>query len=366
MTGIIEGVEAREVFEKLRIGDWLFVGCVFMVVGNFIWNHNLDLILLTFSAKNMSVGLISLGLLTAIVGVVKFTINIVRTIPEDVLTTKDVKDLIKTDSPEEGIINDALAAIQERRELLIGSFLLLIGFGFWESEYDLKFPGFFFHDISAIVVSIGGCLFIFGSYKVLKGIIYFQAAISHFRKANPLISYGLIVASSLQEQVPEIILTSPPIIPLPGEIFDSIVKKSFDLLGVPSSEEGTHTIYSFLIGEEQCTVLAYGFQFAENDLSEEVSRPFVLSFIIRPPWSNQEDLATYIWDNRDNFAKFFNHLRRVRDQLKDSVDHEVLLAEMDSFRTFFTEMILTIRKKYIEAFFPQESPLPPQDRKFSV
>jgi len=353
LTGIIEGVEASEILERLRTGDWFFVGFIFMLVGNFIWDYNLDLILLTFSVKNMSVGLISLGLLSTIVGVVKITIIIVRTLPEEALTTKDVPNLTKTGSPEQGIINDVITEINERKELLSGSSLLLIGFGFWESEYDLLFPEFFFHDICAILVFIGGCLSIFGGYKVLSSIIFIQVTTSHFRRINPLISYGLIVSSSLQEQVPEIILTSPPIIPLRGEIFDSIVKKSFELLGVPSTEEGTHTIYSFLVGDEQCTVLAYGFQFAKIDSSEEGSQFFVLSFIIRPPWSNQEDLATYIWDNRDNFAKFFNNLRQVRDQLKEPLDNEVLLAEMDSFRAFFTEMILTIRKKHVEAFFPQ-------------
>lgn len=346
----IEGVDMNKIINTFRKGEWLFLGFLFMVIGYHIWENDLDIIFFTFSIHNMSVGLISLGLIIAMIGLIKLVIDIVIIPSEDQITKKDILDLMNNDSISNGIIDEIMAIVRRQVPFFSGGSLMLIGFGFWDSEFDLSLSGLPLHDISAVLVFVGGLSAIIGGIQVLTDTIEIQVTAKDLQKMNPKVSYGLVAGFSIEGQDKKTIITFPETFPLSKEILDSFIEQSFSLLGIPKTEDGIHTIFSFPVADELCTVVTYGFQFLESEPSESLNQYFILSFIIRPPWGNQEDLATFIWDDRDNFAEFFNHLHQVRDLLREPFDNKALLTAMADFRSFFSKLILTLRKKHIGIF----------------
>ncbi|MHA2225680.1 MAG: hypothetical protein ACXAC8_10780 [Candidatus Hodarchaeales archaeon] len=352
-TLIILGRDLSKVIDISRRFLWLITGCLLLVLGFQIWDSNFDLVIILFSTRNMSVGIIASGLILAFMGVIRLMIEIVMIQPEDQLTRTDIHGLIPSDIVSITFRDEISTNLRKYPGFFVGGFLMVIGFGFWGSDFDISFQGLPLSSISTIVILIGGIIVIIGAVQLLYEVVEVNSIKSGLEEVNQHISHGLVISSCLQGQEQKIPpITSPDPFPLSDDAINLLVERSFSLLGVPQTEEGTHVIYSLSILGEQCTVVTCGFRFTELESSQinTAYQYFIISFIIRPPWAKQEDLAVYIWDNQDNHREFFNRLRKIRDLVWKSAKNRVLIREITDFRSFFTKMMLTIKKKQVTAF----------------
>lgn len=323
---IIEGV-CREV--------WLLLGVIFILIGLNIWYNDIDLGILGFSVRNLSVGVVLFGLLTSIVGSIKLFSQILDIQTDEKILAQEIKKLVNEQS-DLSFSEIMYKKVREQSWLFLGGILMILGFGAWE----MVILGLSFRIISISMISIGFVITSLGGFQLLFDFLFGKITKTQVNKANDIILYGLICSSS-KGDVSEFIITEPAKLPFNDEIKTSIVKKSISACGVPQSEEGSFNTYTFSVIEEQCTVVAFCFLY-ENKQVKSVSSHFILNFVIRPPLSNREDLLQRIWGDRKKFSKLFDHMYRVRDSIKDSLDKETIHKELETLKNILTKYLILV------------------------
>ncbi|UCE13400.1 MAG: hypothetical protein JSV04_14605 [Candidatus Heimdallarchaeota archaeon] len=252
---------------------------------------------------------------------------------DEKILAQEIKRIVGEKSSDEPFSEIIYKKVQEQPWLPLGGVLMASGFGAWE----VVLLGLSLRIISISLISIGLVLTFVGAFQLLFDFLFGKITKAELEEANDIISYGVIWSSSERE----LIVTQPPKFPFIDEIQNSLVKDSVSACG----EESNLHFYAFSVADEPCVVAAFCF-LSENNTANSMDNNFILSFVIRPPWSDREKLLKHSWGDRKKFSKLFDRMSRVRDSIKDSLDEETIQKEMESLRGILTKsLILTLYKE---------------------
>jgi hypothetical protein len=185
--------------------------------------------------------------------------------------------------------------------------------------------------------TVGG----FDKKKVLTDLV--NISDTEVWEENDNVSVGLVAGFFDQIKGPVPIIFFPDRLRSSEAMLATLADRSFSTLGfVPKPEEDKHATFRFQVGGEKCTVFGYAFAF-ENPEARGGQENLSLSFIVRPPWGNLENINRFL-------SELLDHLRQIRSLMKEKSDVKLVQREMQNTRNFLTRAMLTFRKKYKKEF----------------
>ena len=157
------------------------------------------------------------------------------------------------------------------------------------------------------------------------------------------VSLGVVASFFDQVRGPVPIIVYPEKLRTSEAILATLSDRSFSTLGfVPKPDEDKLATFRFQVTGEKCSVFAYAFATVKPE-ARGGQENLTLCFLIRPPWSNLE-----------NINKFSNetleYLRKIRDLIVGQSDLKFIQKEMENLRNFYTRAMLVFRRKYKKEF----------------
>ncbi|NHJ02381.1 MAG: hypothetical protein EAX86_09625 [Candidatus Heimdallarchaeota archaeon] len=160
---------------------------------------------------------------------------------------------------------------------------------------------------------------------------------------NDNISYGIVASFFDQVKGPVPIIIYPEKLQASEAMLASLSDRSFSTLGfVNKPEEDKHATFRFQIAGEKTTIFGYAFAIA-NPEARGGQENLSISFIIRPPWGNLENINKFL-------TELLEHLRKMRSLIEDQSEIKIVQRQMQETRNFYTRAMLTFRKKYGKEF----------------
>lgn len=185
--------------------------------------------------------------------------------------------------------------------------------------------------------TVGG----FDKKKVLEDLV--KISDTEVWEENDNVSVGLVASFFDQVKGPVPIIFFPDRLRSSEAMLATLADRSFSTLGfVPKPEEDKHATFRFQVAGEKCTVFGFAFAF-DNPEARGGQENLSLSFIVRPPWGNLENINRFL-------NELLDQLRRIRELMKEQTDVKVVQREMQNTRNFLTRAMLTFRKKYRKEF----------------
>ncbi|MHA2096478.1 MAG: hypothetical protein ACW98F_17805, partial [Candidatus Hodarchaeales archaeon] len=160
---------------------------------------------------------------------------------------------------------------------------------------------------------------------------------------NDKISLGIVVNFFDQTRGPIPIIYYPEKLSASETMAFALADRSFSTLGfVGNPDDDNHDTYRFQIGAERTQIFAYSF--AKKDPEARGGQENLsLSFIIRDPWGNLENVNRFL-------AELLEYSRKIRVLALENADMKIIQKEMEILRNFFTRAMLTFRRKYEKEF----------------